>query len=62
MTEDLQNITDAKLKREPLNLTWADYRWPLLFLLSMSMMGLRFPLGYLLVPYNPDKPVQRKSL
>lgn len=50
MTEDLHNITEEKIKREPLNLTWSDYRWPLLFLLSMSMMGLRFPLGYLFVP------------
>lgn len=50
MTEDLQNITEEKIKREPLNLTWSDYRWPLLFLLSMSMVGLFFPLGYLLVP------------
>lgn len=36
--------------KQALVLKWSDFKWPLLFLLSMSMMGLRFPLGYLLVP------------
>lgn len=32
-----------------LNLVWADYKWPLFFLLSLGLMGLKFPPGYLLV-------------
>ncbi len=52
MTDSLQhNITDHQPgERRLLDLKWADYTWPLLFLLSMAMMGLKFPLGYLLVP------------
>ncbi len=37
--------------RERLNLSWSEYKWPLSFLLSMSMMGLWFPLGFILVPF-----------
>lgn len=51
MTETTQHIPGATgVERMPLSLDWSDYRWPLLFLLSMSMLGLYFPLGYLLVP------------
>ncbi len=51
MTDDATNIiAEPNIERKPLDLCWSDYKWPLLFLLSMSMMGLRFPLGYLLVP------------
>lgn len=51
MSAQLPNITPASYQqRQPLELSWSDYRWPLIFLVSMSMMGLRFPLGYLLVP------------
>lgn len=51
MSVQLPNITPATYQqRQPLELTWSDYRWPLIFLVSMSMMGLKFPLGYLLVP------------
>lgn len=39
-----------KIKPQKLILGWADLKWPLLFLLSMSLMGLMFPLGYILVP------------
>lgn len=35
--------------KEFLNLGWSDYAWPLAFMLSASMVGLRFPLGYLLI-------------
>lgn len=37
-------------ERRKLDLSWSDFKWPLAFMLSMSMMGLMFPLGYLLVP------------
>lgn len=36
--------------RQKLDLGWSDFKWPLMFMLSMSMMGLTFPLGYLFVP------------
>lgn len=39
-----------KSSLEPLALTRSDWTWPLLFMLSMSMLGLKFPLGYLFVP------------
>lgn len=32
-----------------LNLDWSDFKWPLLYLLSLGLMGLKFPPGYLLV-------------
>ncbi|MGM9860920.1 MAG: hypothetical protein ACI31C_09220 [Muribaculaceae bacterium] len=35
---------------EPLALTRSDWAWPLMFFLSMAMLGLKFPLGYLFVP------------
>lgn len=34
-------------QKQLLNLSWDDYKWPLAFLLSMSLTGLNFPLGYL---------------
>lgn len=37
-------------RRSKLVLSWNEYKWPLLFLLSMSMLGLKFPLGFLFVP------------
>lgn len=40
----------AKPSKKLLHLEWSDIKWPLYFLLSMALMGLRFPLGYLLVP------------
>ena len=46
----LHNGSDPAEERRPLRLAGHEYLWPLFFLLSMSMMGLRFPLGYLLVP------------
>ncbi len=39
--------TTAKV---PLRITREEVFWPLAFMLSMSMIGLRFPLGYLLAP------------
>lgn len=39
-----------KSSLEPLALTRSDWAWPLMFMLSMSMLGLKFPLAYLLVP------------
>ena len=51
MTDDATNIiAEPNIERKPLDLCWSDYKWPLLFLLSMSMIGLFCPLGYLLVP------------
>ena len=38
-----------RTKRVYPELSKADWLWPLGFLLSMSMLGLQFPLGYLLV-------------
>lgn len=37
------------LERRYLDLSWSNVRWPLFFLLSMSLTGLKFPLGYLFV-------------
>lgn len=37
-------------EREYLDLKRSDFIWPLAFMLSMSMIGLSFPLGLLLVP------------
>ena len=51
MTDKEVHITpELHESRRPLRLAGRDYLWPLIFLLSMSLMGLRFPLGYLLVP------------
>ena len=33
-----------------IELHWSDYQWPLFFMLSMSCMGLMFPIAYILVP------------
>jgi hypothetical protein len=46
-----QQDGDAANSKQYLNLTRQEWLTPLMFLLSMSMMGLTFPLGYLLVPY-----------
>lgn len=40
----------GKESKQFLTLGWSDYVWPFLFLISMSMIGLAFPLGFLLVP------------
>lgn len=40
-----------RTEKQYLNLTRQEWLTPLLFLLSMSMMGLMFPLGYVLVPF-----------
>ena len=40
----------AKTALEPLGLSKTDYAWPLMFMLSMTMIGQNFPLGYLFVP------------
>lgn len=39
----------ARPERRYLDLSWSNVRWPLFFLLSMSLTGLQFPLGYLFV-------------
>lgn len=36
--------------RRPLTLTWNEWKWPLLFMLCMSALGLKFPLAYLFIP------------
>lgn len=36
-------------ERRYLDLSWSNVRWPLFFLLSMSLTGLQLPLGYLFV-------------
>lgn len=37
-------------EKELLRFTLTEWLWPLAFLLSMAMVGLRFPLGYLFAP------------
>lgn len=49
--KEIHIVPELHEERRLLELSWADYKWPLLFLLSMSMMGLMFPLGYILVPF-----------
>lgn len=44
------NMIEPVGQRVSLTFAWADYKWPLMFLLSMSLMGLKFPLGYIFVP------------
>lgn len=47
------NTDDSKVAKtalEPLGLSKTDYAWPLMFMLSMTMIGQHFPLGYLFVP------------
>lgn len=43
--------SESKTEKQYLNLTRKEWLMPLLFLLSMSLMGLMFPLGYLFVPF-----------
>lgn len=47
---DKSTSYDSVEQRKPIEMTWSDYKWPLLFLLSMSMIGLAFPLGFIFVP------------
>ncbi len=37
-------------QREELNIERSEWIWPIAFMLSLTMLGLSFPLGYLLVP------------
>lgn len=39
-----------KFEKEPLEFTWREFMWPLAFMLTMSMLGLRFPLAWLFLP------------
>ncbi len=39
-----------KTEKEPLRFTRDELLWPVLFMLSMSMIGLEFPLGFIFVP------------
>ncbi len=48
--DNLKQANNSIHKKEELHLTKAEWLWPLAFMLSMSMLGLSFPLGYLLVP------------
>lgn len=36
--------------KQPLDLTWCDFKWPFFFLLCTSAAGLYFPLAYLFLP------------
>ncbi len=49
-SEYISNIISGDNRKKLLDLGWSDFLWPFLFLFSMSMMGLKFPLGYVLVP------------
>lgn len=50
MISAANSTVESGKTKQLLTLEWMDYKWPLLFLLSMSMMGLKFPLGYIFVP------------
>lgn len=53
MNSEINNISSSPQAKEPkemLTITWQECKWPLMFLLSMSMVGLQFPLGYLFLP------------
>lgn len=49
MTADLCVHNMINPRREPIDLKWNDFKWPLFYCLSMAMVGLMFPLGYLFV-------------
>ena len=45
------NITSNKgIQKEAFSISQRDWLYSLFFLLSMSLFGLRFPLGYVLIP------------
>ncbi len=39
--------TSISAEKEELRLQWSDILWPLMYMLSLVMIGLHFPLGYL---------------
>ena len=41
---------DRSSGKEPLDLSWPEWKWPLYFMLCFSALGLKFPLAYLLIP------------
>ncbi|MDE6287354.1 MAG: hypothetical protein K2M00_01050, partial [Muribaculaceae bacterium] len=46
----IQSKRRSDSERELLSIPRNEFLWPLLFMLSMSMIGLEFPLGFLFVP------------
>ena len=42
-----RDISSEQPQKEELQLAGAEWRWPLLFMLSLVMIGMHFPLGYL---------------
>ena len=46
----LNNNKEIAEKRLAITFSWSEYKWPLAFLLSMSMIGLWFPIGFVAVP------------
>ncbi len=46
---EVEKAPEVRPERRYLDLSWSNMRWPLFFLLSMSLTGLQFPLGYLFV-------------
>ena len=48
-TPEIEKTPEMRPARRYLDLSWSNVRWPLFFLLSMSLTGLQFPLGYLFV-------------
>lgn len=48
-TPEVEKTPEVRPSRRYLDLSWSNVRWPLFFLLSMSLTGLHFPLGYLFV-------------
>lgn len=44
------DAAEPRFKKTPLDLKARDFMWPVLFMLSLSMIGLDFPLGLLFCP------------
>lgn len=47
---EAEGLAEDKHAKELLSFSFSDILWPLAFMLSLSMIGLKFPLGYLLAP------------
>jgi hypothetical protein len=50
-TDTKVDFSEPKTEKSPLNISRNELWEPIVFLLGMTMLGLRFPLGYLLAPF-----------
>lgn len=48
--ESTDRTAPVSAKKIPLRISREELLWPLVFMLSMTMIGLKFPVGYLLAP------------